>query len=180
MYPARTKNPGFTLIELIVVIAIVAVLSTIGFTSYVSYIKDANDLKRISDVTLIKSQLEIYKKNHGLLYPSGSGSTGIMSGTTNIAQEYLFDTYLAGKVGIEQVPLDPKTGLPYLYSVSQDKQSYQIAATLENSNNSLALSPVMDQAYALSGDSPYTAYVAGNFIPTNKLNLPGLLYAVQT
>lgn len=24
------------------------------------------------------------------------------------------------------------------------------------------------------------AYVAGNFIPTNKTNLPGLLYAVQT
>lgn len=95
MYSAPRKNSGFTLVELIVVIGIVAILSTIGFTSYVSYIKDANDLKRLSDVTLIKSQLEIYKKNHGLLYPTGSGSTGIMSGTTNIAQQYLFDTFLA-------------------------------------------------------------------------------------
>ncbi len=95
MYSAPRKIRGFTLIELIVVIAIVAVLSTVGFTSYVGYIKDANDLKRLSDITLIKSQLEIYKKNHGLLYPTGSGSTGIMSGSTNIAAQYLFDVFLA-------------------------------------------------------------------------------------
>ncbi len=78
------------------------------------------------------------------------------------------------------MPLDPKTRLPYLYSVRQDKQSYQIAATLENSNNAVSFSPIVDQAYAVSGDSPYTAYVAGTFIPTDKTVLPGLLYAVQT
>lgn len=65
----RTSG-AFTLVELIVVISILVILSTIGFMSYSSYIGGANDLKRLSDITLIKSQLEIYKKNHSLLYPT--------------------------------------------------------------------------------------------------------------
>lgn len=180
MYLAPTKNRGFTLVELVVVVTIVMILSAVGFVSYVSYIKDANDLKRLSDITLIKSQLEVYKKNHGLLYPMGSGSTQIMSGATIVAQQYLFDTFLAGKTGIEQVPLDPKTKLPYLYSIKQDRQSYQVAATLENANNAVSLAPVITPTYADNGTTSYTAYVAGTFIPVDKTSLPGLLYAVQT
>lgn len=97
----KTKNnpsSGFTLVELIIVLTIAIILATLGFVNYISYLRDGNDFKRISDITMIKSQLEIYKKNHSLLYPAGSGSTAIMSGSTVIAEQSFFDTYLAGKV----------------------------------------------------------------------------------
>lgn len=175
------SRSGFTLVELIVVLAIVSVLATLGFVSYVSYIKDGNDFKRISDVTMIKSQLEIYKKNHSLLYPSGSGATQINSGATFIAQQYLFDDFLAGKTGISKVPLDPKTKTPYVYSVRADLSSYQITATLENNKNLVSDAFLFSNtANAANGGTDYTAYVDGTFMPSNKASLPGLIYAVST
>ncbi|MDD2916548.1 MAG: type II secretion system protein [Candidatus Gracilibacteria bacterium] len=177
----QTKNSrGFTLVELIVVITILVVLSTIGFVNYISYTQDANDLKRLSDIMLIRSQLETYKKNHSLLYPLGSVSTQIMSGATTIAKQSFFDSLLAGKVGIERLPLDPKTKLSYLYSIAQDQQSYQVTATFENSSNASSYSPLFNKAYAADNKNSPIAYVAGTFIPVNKYILPGLLYSVQS
>ncbi|MDD5769563.1 MAG: type II secretion system protein [Candidatus Gracilibacteria bacterium] len=177
----KTKK-AFTLVELLVVITIIGIISTIGIINFFGYVGDANDTKRITDIQSIKISLDNYKRNHSLLYPinnSGSGITNIMTGTEILAYESQFDDNLAGQVLLTKTPLDPQTKLPYLYSVSKDRTSYQITATLENKNNLVSYSPIILKTYA-GDDSVLVAYVEGNFIPQNKNILPGLLYAVNT
>ena len=167
---------AFTIVELMIVITILAILGTVGFLSYSTYISNANDFKRSSDLVLIKSNLEIYKRSHSSLYPIPQTYTMIMTGSTLVAYESSFDPYLSSLVGIVEPPLDPKLKTPYLYSVKADRSSYQLSATLENGDNLVAYVPV-DHAYA---DSRPVALVVGNYIPANKSVIPGLLYVTDS
>ena len=51
---------AFTLVELIVSIVILAILWTIAYTSLTSYAEQARDSTRISDLSLIKTWLEVF------------------------------------------------------------------------------------------------------------------------
>ncbi|MBW7954819.1 type II secretion system protein [Candidatus Gracilibacteria bacterium] len=177
----KHKKYGFTLIELIVVISIITILSSIGIYSFLGYIKDANDSKRITDIQSIKMYLDDYRRNHSYLYPDGEGgaqTTQITGSGEIIANQTYFNEFLAGKVGMPKVLLDPKTKLPYLYSLTRDKTSYQITATLENKQNLISYIPFTKVAYADDVENNLTAYVEGNFMPVDKSILPGILYAV--
>ena len=58
----KIKNKlGFTLIELIVVITILAILGTIAFIALQGYSKSARDTVRVSDISRIKTSLELFK-----------------------------------------------------------------------------------------------------------------------
>jgi prepilin-type N-terminal cleavage/methylation domain-containing protein len=65
------QKQGFTLVELIVVITILAVLGTIAFVSFQGYAVQARDSTRISDLTVMKKALELYKVQQDS-YPSPS------------------------------------------------------------------------------------------------------------
>jgi len=40
---------------------------------------------------------------------------------------------------LDKLPLDPETKLPYFYSITKTKQEFELAGTLENSDNSISL-----------------------------------------
>lgn len=171
----------FTLVELIVVISILTILTTMWIYSFLWYIQDANDSKRVTDIQAIKMHLDNYRRNHSFLYPQTewwSGTTQIMSGVEIVATQSYFSEFLAGKVWMPKVLTDPKTKIPYLYSISKDKTSYQITATLEKRNNLIASASLIKKAYAESNTLNLVAYVEGNFMPRDSQELPGLLYAV--
>ena len=177
---------GFSLVELIVVITILAILVTLATISSFSYIKNGNDAKRVTDIQWIRVYLDSYRRNHSLLYPTHewwSGATQIVDntilapGNPILATQWYFTEYLAGKIWMVKVPVDPKTKLPYLYSISRDRISYQLTTTLQKRENLVAQLP-LKQAYA-NPDYNLVAYVEGNFIPRNPLWFPGLLYAVN-
>ena len=63
------KNPGFTLIEILVSISVIALVSTIGVTGYQSVSRGGRDALRKSDLEQIRSALEIYKSEYGQ-YPA--------------------------------------------------------------------------------------------------------------
>jgi prepilin-type N-terminal cleavage/methylation domain-containing protein len=69
MYPLRTK--GFTLIELLVVISIIGVLSSTVLASLSTARAKALDTRRLSDLTSIRTALELYYTNNNS-YPSSA------------------------------------------------------------------------------------------------------------
>jgi len=56
----NNENKAFTLVELIVTITILAILGTIAFISFSSYSQSSRDSVRISDLTNIKTSLELF------------------------------------------------------------------------------------------------------------------------
>src|SRR3989344_9085541 len=104
----KTKNEGFTLVELLVVMAIIALLAGLSLFALQGARSQGRDAKRKSDLETIRSALEIYKADCNV-YPAsipnpGNKITGTCTGSTN--------TYL------EDTPGDPSTGNKYPYSSS--------------------------------------------------------------
>jgi len=62
-YGTGTPRTAFTLVELIVVITILAILWTIAFISLQWYSKSSRDSVRISDVSNMKTSLELFHLN---------------------------------------------------------------------------------------------------------------------
>lgn len=67
------RNTGFTLIELLVVIAIIGVLSSIVLSSLNSARQKSRDAQRVSDLTQIRTALEMYYHTNGAYPNSGGG-----------------------------------------------------------------------------------------------------------
>ena len=65
----RTNSQGFTLIELLVVVSIIAVLASVVMSSLQSSRLKAYDAQIKSDMTQIKSALELYANDNAYLYP---------------------------------------------------------------------------------------------------------------
>lgn len=63
---------GFTLIELLVVIAIIGLISSIVLASVNSARAKSRDARRMSDLTQIRTALELYYDANGTYPPSGS------------------------------------------------------------------------------------------------------------
>lgn len=129
----------FTFVELIVVVAILWILSTIWFISYTGNLWTARDSKRISDIATLSSALKQYKQQRwSYIIPSPWDNFYILIGTSTGA--------IQGKLNnkttlptLQAIPQDPEQKIYYSYSVTPNRQEYQIAATLENNDTPLAL-----------------------------------------
>ncbi|MFA6897095.1 MAG: type II secretion system protein [Patescibacteria group bacterium] len=108
----RSNQKGFTLIELLVVISIIGVLSTIAMTSLNGAKAKARDAKRLSDITQIKTALDIYYADHGhypstgsiyttLCDPGCAGVNGNATSTANWVPDLVAEGYFS------QLPRDP-------------------------------------------------------------------------
>lgn len=102
---------GFTLVELIVVISILAILGTIAFISMGSYLASARDSARISDLSSLRSALEIHEVKTGR-YPMVSSTspnkTVTYSGSEVFSEGIMDDTMARTLRIINKAPLDPK------------------------------------------------------------------------
>ena len=64
------KQPGFTIVELIIVITVMSILATITIVSYIGIARNARIASLTSDLSNNKKQLELYKATYGY-YPTG-------------------------------------------------------------------------------------------------------------
>jgi general secretion pathway protein G len=107
---------GFTLIELLVVIAVIGILSSIGLVSLNGARERARDAIRRTDTTAFRTLLALYQDDFGA-FPNDTNA--------------LTPRYIA------ELPLDPRTNLPYWYSVCSvtgSNSNYIIYAQLESTN----------------------------------------------
>lgn len=123
-------NKGFTLIELLIVIAILAILAFIITPNLLSSLKKGRDAKRKGDLGNVQKALEMYYEDRGV-YPLQAG--------------VVFDAEFSvgGKVYMIRLPQDPSApaGYRYYYCPSTDSQSYQLYASLENTQDPQVIDP---------------------------------------
>ena|SRR3989344_9545165 len=113
------KNPGFTLIEILVSISVIALVSTIGVTGYQSVSRGGRDALRKSDLEQIRSALEIYKSEYGQ-YPAEASTC-----LADLSADY-----------INPYPADPKDpNFIYCY-IQSSSLTYELCAHLENGDSS--------------------------------------------
>lgn len=123
----KTKNLGFSLLELLVVISIIGILIAVGTASYTGAQKKARDQRRISDLKTIQTaQEQRYGDVGHYRWIAPSGQNGAACGAH--VKPYL-----------EAVPQDPKNVDPTIYkcrmaAIGDDgySRAYCISARLES------------------------------------------------
>ncbi len=113
------KSSAFTLIELLVVISIISLLSTLAVISLGNARAKARDAKRMYDLKMIASALEIYKVNNGAYPIAGDGMNPISYCTDNILfykLDVCWDGYPwieGGETYFNEIPIPPQVSETY-------------------------------------------------------------------
>lgn len=123
MHAYRSKKSGFTLVEILIVVIILGILAAIVIPQFTNASTEARENSARSLVQTIRSQLELYKMQHGDLYPTDTGAangtwdwdklTGQTDGNGNAGTDY--GPYL------QQTPGNPlRAGASGVQSVAND------------------------------------------------------------
>ena len=155
----QQKYKAFTLVELIVVITILAILWTIAFISLQGYSRDSRDSVRISDISNMKTSLELFHLN-AWKYPLPDNAETVTYSGGILWYQWTFGEQVVNNVSrnMSDVPKDPLMDKEYFYSVHNNKNQLQVLALLEwdatalNSIDtvqagSLAVTPRLDGNY---------------------------------
>ncbi|MFK7780182.1 MAG: prepilin-type N-terminal cleavage/methylation domain-containing protein [Candidatus Gracilibacteria bacterium] len=153
------RKYAFTLVELIVVITILAILGTIAFISLQGYSKTARDSTRISDLSTMKTSLELFNLDSGK-YPEPTYGFDVIYSGSEVWTQGIFGIDTTNNVErLDKIPKDPLTDKEYTYSVTKTRQEYQLAGLMEG--DEIVLNGLNTQTNA--GDTIATAIVIGNY-----------------
>ena len=98
------KNQGFTLVEILIVVIILGILAAVVIPQFTQASNDARRNAMMSDLQTVRSQLELYKVEHGS-YPTDftnqMTSKTNSSGTVGTTSAYIYGPYL------QKVPSNP-------------------------------------------------------------------------
>lgn len=127
---------GFTLIELLVVISVIGILLGLSIFGLIGARESARDAKRMADLELIRSGLEIYKSDC-YFYPAGTELSSPLVGNGSA-------TYcITDNIYIQEVPEDPNSpSRSYVYY--SDGKVYEICASLEGGGGPVTCGGVSD------------------------------------
>ena len=134
----KQQTKAFTLVELIVVITILAIFWTIAFISLQGYSRDSRDSVRISDISNIRTSLELFHLNAGKYPLPDDSETVTYSGGILWYQGTVGDQVVSNlSRNMSEVPTDPLTDKQYFYSVHNNKNENQVLALLEGDVSAL-------------------------------------------
>ncbi len=156
----QNKKQAFTLVELIVVITIIAILWTIAFISLQWYSTAARDSTRISNLSTMKTSLELFHLD-AWKYPTATDGFVVTYSWTEVWTQWTFwTTTFSNVTRLDKIPTDPLTEKEYTYSTTKNKQEYQLAWLVEW--DTLALNnSLLNQTNAW--DTVATAVVTWNY-----------------
>ena len=167
----KTNKTWFTLVELIVVITILAILWTIAFISLQWYSKQARDSKRISDISNIKTSLELFALQTWK-YPSPDNSEIITYSWETVWTQWTVWDIVSTNLSrnLQKKPLDPLFDLEYVYSVTNSLREYELLSIYEwdiSSNN------LLSNTYAVNQYNPKIDWNYNQiFVKTQKYIVP--------
>ncbi|MDD2871874.1 MAG: fibrinogen-like YCDxxxxGGGW domain-containing protein [Candidatus Gracilibacteria bacterium] len=162
----KNQKNGFTLVELIVVITILAILGTIAFITLNGYSQQSRDSARISDISSLKTSLELFQIEAGKYPLPTDGIDVTYSGAVVWNQGTFGESVQTNIDKLDRIPLDPLTNSNYTYSVTQKRNEYELAGIVEGdilgmNNEQGIMNKVVSQTNA--GTTEATAYVTGNY-----------------
>lgn len=128
----KFKKLWFTLVELIVVITILAILWTIAFYSFQNYALSARDWTRISDIKSIQKSLSFFAIETWNFPEPTDWKIVTYSWASVWIQWTFWDTMMTNLWALNKKPKDPLKLMEYSYSVTPDKQEYQLVWVLES------------------------------------------------
>jgi len=166
------SKKAFTLVELIVVITILAILWTIAFISLQWYSRDARDSKRTSDLSNIKTSLEVFNVNTWKYPTPDAFSTISYSWDTVWYQWIIWDQVTTNLKSLNEKPIDPVTKSEYIYSTTSSYKEYEVLGLYEWN---IAYNPVINSANAAT--TTLTPKVVWNY---NELFVQTKNYIVPT
>lgn len=114
------------------VIAVLSLLTVISFVTYTSYNQNARDGQRVQDLSSISKSLDLYLNEKDTLPPPSNGAGITFTGMTVWTQGTFGDSVLDEVKNPKKLPVDPKYGIEYTYSLLNDKVQYQVATILED------------------------------------------------
>ncbi len=131
------NKKAFTFVELIVATTIIIILASIWLYSYSWLLWDSRDSQRKSDLSQVSSALKVYKQKRWY-YASPWDFFNLTFSWITVANQWFLNkkVYLNS---LEKLPKDPKTKTYYVYSITTNKQEFQLFITLENEDESIAL-----------------------------------------
>lgn len=106
MHAYRTRKSGFTLVEILIVVIILGILAAIVIPQFTNASTEARENSARSLVQTIRSQIELYKMQHGDEYPT---SDGTLEGTWDWNKLTGITTYDGKNLGpyLQQEPGNP-------------------------------------------------------------------------
>ena len=134
MLDSHSSLKAFTLVEIVVTATILVILTSIGFYSYTQNISDARDSARITDIIALSAQLSLYKTERWA-YPFPWDRFNLLNGSIIVWFQGRMNNNVALSTASGKLPLDPELDIPYFYSTTSNRQEYQLAWSLENSNS---------------------------------------------
>lgn len=160
-------NKAFTLVELIVVITILAILWTIAFISLQWYSETARDSTRISDISSMKTSLELFQLDAGK-YPKATDWVDITySWATVWNQGTFWESVYANVDRLDKIPTDPSTDKLYTYSTTKTWYEYQIWGIFEGDTITMNNEKWTINSYWIQKTNAWTteaiAYVSWNY-----------------
>src|SRR5215217_6670825 len=72
----QQKQTGFTLVELLIVVIILAILAAIVVPQFSAATTDAQESALDANLNAMRSAIELYKVQHGAVYPGANASSG--------------------------------------------------------------------------------------------------------
>ncbi len=134
----KTKTSlWFTLVELIVASSILIILISVGFYSYSQNLEDTRDSLRKTDIANLESQLKLYKQRRWA-YPLPADRYNITNSWVIVALQWRL-TEQVPLTTASYIPVDPLIEEPYIYSILNNRQEFEVSLSLENAGNPLAV-----------------------------------------
>lgn len=162
----KQNEKGFTLSELIIVIAIISILAIGSLMVLTKWIGKTKVARVASDMNTIEKVMEMYKVENSSSYPDPDNSVIVAltweDGVHLWKQWVLWKDWVNKISELTNIPIDPWTDEPYVYSVSNDWTKYQISSVWLNGQ-----AYFKSQNYVYAND--YKALVKWNY--NNKVLL---------
>src|ERR1044071_8956688 len=107
----KRNTRGFTLVEILIVVIILGILAAIVIPQFTNASNDARQNSIASTLQTVRSQIELFKIQHGDTPPVAAGMWTIMTGKSNTTDTQTpVATGIFGPYG-QQPPVNPANGL---------------------------------------------------------------------